>query len=196
MAKPIKTSLKKGIKGIILERSNALNSAKKLADPSKTFQANVIYWGYWKPEGEKDVVEVLTPSPRLGTQISPVIKRPILGPPKSPKRPSVNTLTPASISNLGATGGTPTTQTVTDLSALTGVPLDNSIVTGIKSIFAEAPPENGDLSPYVNGLIDLYVKYPQVSKSKFLGLYDKAKALEPLCVPMLIIFLLLKNVEK
>ena len=128
----------------------------------------------WKPEGEKDVVEVLTPSPRLGTQISPVIKRPILGPPKSPKRPSVNTLTPASISNLGATGGTPTTQTVTDLSALTGVPLDNSIVTGIKSIFAEAPPENGDLSPYVNDLIDLYVKYPQVSKSKFLGLYDKA----------------------
>ena len=174
MAKPIKTSLKKGIKGIILERSNALNSVKKLADPANTFQANVIYWGYWKPEGEKDVVEVLTPSPRLGTQISPVIKRPILGPPKSPKRPSVNTLTPASISNLGATGGTPTTQTVTDLSALTGVPLDNSIVTGIKSIFAEAPPENGDLSPYVNGLIDLYVKYPQVSKSKFLGLYDKA----------------------
>lgn len=174
MAKPIKTSLQQGIKGRILERSNLLNSVKKLADPANTFQANVIYWGYWKPEGEKDVVEVLTPSPRLGTQISPVIKRPILGPPKSPKRPSVNTLTPASISNLGATGGTPTTQTVTDLSALTGVPLDNSIVTGIKSIFAEAPPENGDLSPYVNGLIDLYVKYPQVSKSKFLGLYDKA----------------------
>ena len=174
MAKPIKTSLQQGIKGRILERSNLLNSVKKLADPANTFQANVIYWGYWKPEGEKDVVEVLTPSPRLGTESSPVIKRPILGPPKSPNRPSVNTLTPASLLNLGATGGTPTTKTVTDLSALTGVALDNSIATGIKSVFATESQKNGDASIYVNDLINLYAKYPQVSKSKFLGLYDKA----------------------
>ena len=174
-AKPLKTSLKKGIKGRILERSNALNAIKQVADPANTFQANVIYWGYWKPAGEIDVVTIPTSSSSaIGLESLPVIKRPILGPSKSPNRPSVNTLTPASLLNLGATGGTPTAQTVTDLSSLTGTALDNSVITGIKSIFNSGNQKSGDGSTYVNDLVDLYSKYPQVTEDKFLGLYDKA----------------------
>jgi hypothetical protein len=191
-AKPLKTSLKQGIKGRILERSNALNAIKQVADPAKTFQANVIYWGYWKPEGEKDVVEVIAPPSNVSEAIPPVIKRPIVGAPKTPNRPSVNTLTPASLLNLGATGGTPTTQTVTDLSSLTGIALDNSVITGIKSVFDEGTGTNqnsssqfgifnlpsnstgSDSSFYVTSLVDLYSKYPQITKDKFLGLYSKA----------------------
>jgi len=174
-AKPLKTSLKKGIKGRILERSNALNAIKQVADPANTFQANVIYWGYWKPSGEIDVVTIPTSSSSaIGLESLPVIKRPILGPSKSPNRPSVNTLTPASLLNLGATGGKSIPQTVTDLSSLTGTALDDSIIKGIKSIFNSGNQKSGDGSTYVNDIVDLYSKYPQVSKDKFLGLYDKA----------------------
>ena len=174
-AKPLKTSLKKGIKGRILERSNALNAIKQVADPANTFQANVIYWGYWKPAGEIDVVTIPTSSSSaIGLESLPVIKRPITGPPKSPNKPSVNRLTPSSLLGLEATGGKPTTQTITDLSSLTGTALDDSIIKGIKSIFNSGNQKSGDGSTYVNDLVDLYSKYPQVTEDKFLGLYDKA----------------------
>ena len=152
-----------------------MNAIKQVADPANTFQANVIYWGYWKPSGEIDVVTIPTSSSSaIGLESLPVIKRPILGPSKSPNRPSVNTLTPASLLNLGATGGKSIPQTVTDLSSLTGTALDDSIIKGIKSIFNSGNQKSGDGSTYVNNIVDLYSKYPQVSKDKFLGLYDKA----------------------
>lgn len=175
LANPVRTSLKQGIKGRILERSNLLNSLKKLADPSKTFQANVIYWGYWKPEGEKDVVEAIVPPSNVSIESSPVIKRPIVGPPKSPNKPSINKLNPPGIVGPGLNGNVP--QTTTDLSSLTGIALNNSVITGIKSIFNEingGTQQDGDASPYVNALVNLYAKYPQLSKDNFLDNYSKA----------------------
>ena len=174
--KPLKTSLKKGIKGRILERSNALNAIKEVADPSKTFQANVIYWGYWKPAGEKDVVEAPVRSTDISIEREPVIKRPILGPSKSPNRPSVNTLTPASLLNLGATGGIARVSVSIDPSTLTGTALDDSIISGIKTIFNAGTEASGNISSYISNLIDLYAKYPQATKTKFLLLYSRATA--------------------
>jgi hypothetical protein len=174
-ANPVRTSLKQGIKGRVLERSNLLNSLKKLADPSKTFQANVIYWGYWKPEGEKDVVEVIAPPSNVSIGSSPVIKRPIAGPPKSPNKPSINKINPPGIVGPGLNGNVP--QTTTDLSSLTGIALNNSVITGIKSIFNEingGTQQSGDASPYVDALVNLYAKYPQLSKAIFLDSYSKA----------------------
>ena len=190
--KPIKTSLKQGIKGRILERSNALNSAKQSSNPAQTFQANVIYWGYWKPSGEQDVVVPTSSSSAIGLESLPVIKRPINTPLRSPNKPSVNSLNPASLLNSGATGGNITSQTTVDLSSLSGTALDNSVVSGIKAVFdtGNSPNSNplnqfgifnlpssssgSDSSSYVSSLVDLYSKYPQITKNKFLTLYTKA----------------------
>jgi hypothetical protein len=190
-------SLKKGIKGRILDRANAINAAKSISDPAKTFQANVIYWGYWKPAGEKDVVELppTSSSSAIGLEGLPVIKRPINPPAKSPAKPSVNTLKPASSfdvsSALGTTGSNQSQGDI--LSSLTGTALDNSIITGIKNIFSQnstgsistsqqgfgfnfaSPTSNfTDLNIIVDQLVDLYSKYPQTTKNKFLGLYSNA----------------------
>jgi hypothetical protein len=172
--KPLKTSLKQGIKGRVLERSNALNAIKEAADPTKTFQATVIYWGYWKPSGEEDKVVPTSSNSAIGLESLPVIKRPINAPLRSPNKPSVNSLVPASSLNAGTTGGNNTTQTTGDLSALTGTALDNSIISGIKSAFNGTNDKISDFSTVVNSIVDLYSKYPQINKDKFLGLYDKA----------------------
>jgi hypothetical protein len=188
---PLKTSLKKGIKGSILERVNLLNSLKDVASPSKTFQANVIYWGYWKAAGDQDVV-INNPIDRIPSiETVPVIKRPINPTPKSPNTPSVNTVVPASLLNTtGATGGTTTVSSSTDLSSLTGNALDNSVISGIKSVFdttsvsasinpfagfgVTSPSGVTDSSSFVSSLVNLYSKYPQISKDKFLSLYSRA----------------------
>jgi len=179
LVEPIKPSFKQGIKGRILERSNIQNSIREAAIRAQTFQANVIYWGYWKPSGEKDVVEVPVRSSDISIESQPVIKRPIPGPPKSPNKPSINRLNPPSIGGTGSNGNgsTTTTQTVTDLSSLTGIALNNSVITGIKSIFNEingGTQQDGDASPYVNALVNLYAKYPQLTKDSFLDSYSKA----------------------
>jgi hypothetical protein len=109
-----------------------------------------------------------------------VLRRPINPPSKSPSRPSVNTVVPNSVLNprsstgsTGTTGGTQTTQTQ-DLSSLTGSALDNSVISGIKSAFNGTNDKTSDFSTVINSIVDLYSKYPQINKDKFLGLYDKA----------------------
>jgi hypothetical protein len=71
--------------------------------------------------------------------------------------------------------------------------LDNSIITGIKSIFdtginaSPSPisnqfgvfnlpdnPSPSDSLGIVTSLVDLYTKYPQITKTKYLDLYTKA----------------------
>jgi hypothetical protein len=109
-----------------------------------------------------------------------VLRRPINPPSKSPSRPSVNTVVPNSILNpRSSTGSTGTTGTTggtqnQDLSSLSGSSLDNSIISGIKSSFSGIDDRTSDISPVINSLLDLYTKYPQINKTKFLDLYDRA----------------------
>ena len=163
-----KPSLKSGIKGKILERSNVLNAIKEAVTNST--DSTVLYWGYWKASGQDDVVPVPEKINISPVEISPVIRRPINSPSKSPSKPSVNTVVPNSV--LTSTG-TQTTQTQ-DLSSLTGSDLDNSVISGIKSAFNGTNDKTSDFSTVVNSIVDLYSKYPQINKDKFLGLYDKA----------------------
>lgn len=134
-------------------------------------QTTVIYWGYWKPFGGEDVVVTSTSSnSAIGLENIPSIQKILRPQTKAPSKTSINTVTPASVgSNTGLTGGNP--QQIIN-SALTGSSLDNSIVSGIKS--GLEPGEGNDISYYVNYLTSLYAKYPQVTKSKFLVLFDKA----------------------
>ena len=195
ISKVTKASLRSGIKGKILERSNALNSIKETATNSTN--STVLYWGYWKSSGQDDVIPSLGKIDITTPEISPVLRRPINPPSKSPSRPSVNTVVPNSVlnprSSTGSTGTTGGTQTQ-DLSSLSGSSLDNSVIAEIKKVFNDlsgAAPSSGpslfsgsainigsgggnDNSTYVNSLVDLYSKYPQLTKIKYLDLYSKA----------------------
>ena len=190
----IKSSVKKGIKGRITERANLINEVKSQSS-SDDNNNSVLYWGYWKSSGDDDPV---TTSPiNISPEVEgggPVIQRPINSPPKAPNTPSIASLVPSSVLNSqGSTGGS---QTTSDLSSLTGTALNNSVITGIKKIFNDllsgAPASSlnaatafgssfllgnsggNDSSTYVNALVDLYSKYPQLNENKYLGLYDTA----------------------
>ena len=175
LGKSIKPSLKGGIKSKTLQRTNVLNSSR-LISSTESFNSNVLYWGYWKASGEQDVVITSgSSSSAIGLDNIPSIQRPINPPSKSPNRPSILTVSPSSLNSSGTntTGVTGDRNQQADLGTLNGTALDNSVISGIKKVFNDSP-ELTDFSFYVNSLVDIYSKYPQIDKTKYLDLYSNA----------------------
>jgi hypothetical protein len=175
LGKSIKPSLKGGIKAKTLQRVNVLNSAKAVTS-SESFNSNVLYWGYWKASGEQDVVITSgSSSSAIGLDNIPTIQRPINPPSKSPNRPSILNVSPSFLNSSGTntTGATGDRNQQANLGTLNGTALDNSVISGIKRVFNDSP-ALVDSNFYVNSLVDLYSKYPQIDKTKYLDLYSKA----------------------
>lgn len=196
----IRSTLRKGIKGRSIERANLLNSVGINNDAGNS-NNSVLYWGYWKASGDKSpIIPDVSVNPDI--QTSPIIQRPINSPIKAPNISALGSLTPSSVQNSGSTGGN---QTPPELSTLTGTALDNSVIAGIKKVFNDlagtpSTPTSlfsgsainigsgggNDNSTYVNALVDLYSKYPQLTKIKYLGLYSKATTSIPPYTPLFI----------
>ena len=85
------------------------------------------------------------------------------------------TVSPSSLNSSGTntTGVTGDRNQQADLGTLNGTALDNSVISGIKKVFNDSP-ELTDFSFYVNSLVDIYSKYPQIDKTKYLDLYSNA----------------------
>ena len=165
----IRSTLRRGIKGRSLERANLLNAVGINSDPGNS-NNSVLYWGYWKASGDRSpIITDVSANPDITT--TPIIQRPINVSKGAPIISALGSLTPSSVPNSGATGGN---QTPPELSTLTGTALDNSVISGIKSAFNGTNDKTSDFSTVVNSIVDLYSKYPQINKDKFLGLYDKA----------------------
>ena len=196
----IRSTLRKGIKGRSIERANLLNAVGINNDAGNS-NNSVLYWGYWKASGDKSPI---TPDVSVNPDIqaNPIIQRPINVPKGAPIISALGSLTPSSIPNSGSTGGN---QTPPELSTLTGTALDNSVIAGIKKVFNDlvgtsSTPTSlfsgsainigsgggNDNSTYVNALVDLYSKYPQLTKIKYLGLYSKATTSIPPYTPLFI----------
>jgi hypothetical protein len=160
----INSSSKKGIKSRISERANILNQVRSQSS-SDDNNNSVLYWGYWKASGDSEPSSPIDISPEQEI-VRPVLQRPINAPSKSPAKPSINLLSPASKpdSTLGNSGFN---------QSQAGINLTNSIISEIKNILIENS-STLNLNTINTQLVDLYSKYPQVTKDKFLGDYDKA----------------------
>jgi hypothetical protein len=197
----IRSTLRRGIKGRSLERANLLNAVGINSDPGNS-NNSVLYWGYWKASGDRSpIITDVSANPDITP--TPIIQRPINVSTGAPIISALGSLTPSSVPNSGATGGN---QTPPELSTLTGTALDNSVIAGIKKVFNDlsgTAPSSGpslfsgsainigsgggnDNSTYVNALVDLYSKYPQLTKIKYLGLYSKATTSIPPYTPLFI----------
>ena len=197
----INSSSKKGIKSRISERANILNQVRSQSS-SDDNNNSVLYWGYWKASGDSEPSSPIDISPEQEI-VGPVLQRPINVPIGAPNTPSLGTIVPSSVLNSGSTGGNSTSP---ELSTLTGTALDNSVISGIKKVFNDlsgtapsATPSlfagsainigsggGNDSSSYVNALVDLYSKYPQLTKAKYLNLYAKATTSIPPYTPLFI----------
>jgi len=198
----IRSTLRRGIKGRSLERANLLNSVGINNDAGNS-NNSVLYWGYWKASGDRSPI---IPEVSVNLDITPptpIIQRPINVSTGAPIISALGSLTPSSVPNSGAAGGN---QTPPELSTLTGIALDNSVIAGIKKVFNDlsgtAPSATptlfsgsainigsgggNDSSTYVDSLVDLYSKYPQLTKIKYLGLYSKATTSIPPYTPLFI----------
>jgi hypothetical protein len=198
----IRSTLRRGIKGRSLERANLLNAVGINNDAGNS-NNSVLYWGYWKASGDSSPI---IPEVSVNLDITPptpIIQRPINVPIGAPNISALGSLTPSSVPNSGSTGGN---QTPPELSTLSGTALDNSVIAGIKKVFNDlsgTAPSSGpslfsgsainigsgggnDNSTYVNALVDLYSKYPQLTKIKYLGLYSKATTSIPPYTPLFI----------